>query len=98
MKGPREKLLYVPCIYRLTDMKKPDYLATIDCDPASPDFGKVDEPLVYLHTSKLISYTTQTITSHMRAEDVEASTHFRESVTKAESYASLLPQSNTIHG
>lgn len=73
MKGPREKLLYVPCIYRLTDMKKPDYLATIDCDPASPDFGKVDEPLVYLHTSKLISYTTQTITSHMHAEDVEAS-------------------------
>ena len=72
MKGPREKLLYVPCIYRLTDMKKPDYLATIDCDPASPDFGKVEgivEPLVYLHTSKLISYTTQTITSHMRAGD-----------------------------
>ena len=41
MTGPREKLLYIPCIYRLTDEKKPDYLATIDCDPASPDFGKV---------------------------------------------------------
>ena len=43
MTGPREKLLYIPCIYRLTDEKKPDYLATIDCDPASPDFGKVEE-------------------------------------------------------
>lgn len=42
MKGPREKLLYIPCIYRLTNAKKPDYLATIDCDPESPDFGKVD--------------------------------------------------------
>lgn len=41
MKGPREKLLYIPCIYRLTDAKKPDYLATIDCDPESPNFGKV---------------------------------------------------------
>lgn len=41
MAGPREKLLYIPCIYRLTDEKKPDYLATVDCDPGSPDFGKV---------------------------------------------------------
>ena len=41
MKGPREKLLYVPCIYSNTDTKKPDYLATIDCDPDSHEFGKV---------------------------------------------------------
>ena len=41
MKGPREKLLYIPCIYRETDTKKPDYLATVDCDPASADYSKV---------------------------------------------------------
>ena len=39
-KGPREKLLYIPCIYRGTETKKPDYLATIDCDPQSPEYGK----------------------------------------------------------
>ena len=41
MNGPREKLLYIPCIYRNTGVKKPDYLATIDCDPESADYGKV---------------------------------------------------------
>lgn len=41
MKGPREKLLYVPCIYRGTAQKKPDYLATIDCDPDSPTYQQV---------------------------------------------------------
>ena len=40
MTGPREKLLYVPCIYRLTETQKPDYLATIDCDPESTEYGK----------------------------------------------------------
>ena len=39
MKGPREKLLYVPCIYAGTG--KPDYLATIDCDPDSPNYRTV---------------------------------------------------------
>ncbi len=41
MKGERETLLYIPCIYRTTEVKKPDYLATIDCDPKSSDYGKV---------------------------------------------------------
>ena len=41
MKGPREKLVYLPCIYRNTGIKKPDYLATVDVDPQSPDYGKV---------------------------------------------------------
>ena len=41
MKGPREELLYIPCIYRNTETKKPDFLATIDCNPSSPDYGKV---------------------------------------------------------
>lgn len=40
MKGEPEKLLYVPCI--IPDQKsRPDYLATVDCDPSSENYGKV---------------------------------------------------------
>ena len=42
MKAHREKLIYVQCIYNGTDRKKPDYLATVDCDPASELYGKVN--------------------------------------------------------
>ncbi|XP_018494690.1 methanethiol oxidase [Galendromus occidentalis] len=38
-KGPREKLLYVPCI--VPTKKRPDYLAVIDIDPSSQDYLKV---------------------------------------------------------
>ncbi|KAL5469066.1 hypothetical protein EMCRGX_G030258 [Ephydatia muelleri] len=41
MKGPREKLIYVQCIYNGTGTHKPDYLATIDCDPLSEQYSKV---------------------------------------------------------
>jgi selenium-binding protein 1 len=41
IKGPREKLLYVIALYTGTGVKKPDYLATIDVDPASASYGKV---------------------------------------------------------
>jgi len=37
--GPREKILYFPCIP--VDSSKPNYLATADVDPASPDYGKI---------------------------------------------------------
>lgn len=50
MSGPRENLLYVPCIYRGTSCKKPDYLATIDCDSQSSTYGKVIHRLPVLHT------------------------------------------------
>jgi methanethiol oxidase len=40
-KAPREKLLYVTCLYGNTGVRKPDYLATLDVDPASPSYGKV---------------------------------------------------------
>ncbi|KFO63474.1 Selenium-binding protein 1-A, partial [Corvus brachyrhynchos] len=51
MKGPREEIIYVPCIYRNTGKKIPDFLATVDVDPKSPcysqvpcvDFGKIPE-------------------------------------------------------
>ncbi|CAD5113915.1 DgyrCDS3074 [Dimorphilus gyrociliatus] len=39
MKGPREKLIYLPCIS--TDSEKADYLATVNVDPESKDYSKV---------------------------------------------------------
>lgn len=41
MKGPREKLLYLPCIHSNTGIAKPDYLATVDVDPESSSYGQV---------------------------------------------------------
>ena len=41
MKAPKEKILYTIAIYTGTGIQKPDYLATIDCDPNSLDYGKV---------------------------------------------------------
>uniref|UniRef100_A0A8B9SA47 Methanethiol oxidase n=1 Tax=Apteryx owenii TaxID=8824 RepID=A0A8B9SA47_APTOW len=38
MKGPREEIVYVPCIYRNTGRKKPDFLATVDVNPKSPHY------------------------------------------------------------
>uniref|UniRef100_A0A8C6SSV4 Methanethiol oxidase n=2 Tax=Neogobius melanostomus TaxID=47308 RepID=A0A8C6SSV4_9GOBI len=39
--GPREKIVYLPCIYRNTEILKPDYLATVDVDPDSKTFCQV---------------------------------------------------------
>ncbi|XP_064465354.1 methanethiol oxidase-like, partial [Ornithodoros turicata] len=39
MRGPHEKILYIPCIVPSKDL--PDYLATICVDPESDDYGKV---------------------------------------------------------
>lgn len=40
--GPREKILYVPCIQpQGVKATKPDYLATVDVDPESPTFCQV---------------------------------------------------------
>ncbi|MCJ8728208.1 hypothetical protein PDJAM_G00001740 [Pangasius djambal] len=41
MNGPREEIVYLPCIYRNTEIQKPDYLATVDVDPKSPTYCKV---------------------------------------------------------
>ncbi|XP_074896798.1 methanethiol oxidase-like isoform X1 [Buteo buteo] len=41
MKGPREEIVYVPCIYRNTGRKKPDFLATVDVNPKSSDYCQV---------------------------------------------------------
>lgn len=39
--GPREKIVYLPCIYRNTGTEAPDYLATVDVDPKSPQYSQV---------------------------------------------------------
>ncbi|MAI84956.1 MAG: selenium-binding protein [Rickettsiales bacterium] len=41
IKAPKEKLVYTICIYTGSDIKKPDYLATIDVHTKSPSYGKV---------------------------------------------------------
>ncbi|NXC22594.1 SBP1 oxidase, partial [Corythaeola cristata] len=41
LKGPREEIIYVPCIYRNTGRKKPDFLATVDVNPKSPHYCQV---------------------------------------------------------
>uniref|UniRef100_A0A8C8B3E4 Methanethiol oxidase n=1 Tax=Otus sunia TaxID=257818 RepID=A0A8C8B3E4_9STRI len=38
---PREEIVYVPCIYRNTGRKKPDFLATVDVNPESPHYCQV---------------------------------------------------------
>uniref|UniRef100_A0A9L0IQP4 Methanethiol oxidase n=1 Tax=Equus asinus TaxID=9793 RepID=A0A9L0IQP4_EQUAS len=43
MKGPREEIVYLPCIYRNTGTEAPDYLATVDVDPKSPQYSQVIE-------------------------------------------------------
>ena len=43
MKGPREKLLYLPCILSNTGIQKPDYLTTVDADPDSPNYSQVSK-------------------------------------------------------
>ena len=41
IKAPREKIVYTVCIYTGTGIEKPDYLATIDADESSKNYGKV---------------------------------------------------------
>uniref|UniRef100_A0A8C7ES25 Methanethiol oxidase n=1 Tax=Neovison vison TaxID=452646 RepID=A0A8C7ES25_NEOVI len=63
MKGPREEIVYLPCIYRNTGIEAPDYLATVDIDPKSPQYCQVIEAedihakcgLGYIHTSHCLA-------------------------------------------
>lgn len=48
--GPREEIVYLPCIYRNTEVVKPDYLATVDVDPKSPTYSQVGSTCL-LHVS-----------------------------------------------
>ena len=61
MKGPREKLLYLPCIRNNTGAEKPDYLATVDVDPDSPTYSQVRKGavnMVHLIESNLSIFIT----------------------------------------
>ena len=42
MKGPKEQIVYLPCIRTSPGVDKPDYLATVDVDPRSPTYSKVN--------------------------------------------------------
>ena len=47
--GPREKIVYLPCIYNDTGIDALDYVATVDIDPESENFCKVRKDLfVYI--------------------------------------------------
>src|SRR5215813_15181035 len=41
MKAEREKILYTVGLYGGTGIQAPDYLATVDVDPASPTYSQV---------------------------------------------------------
>src|SRR5262245_51022372 len=41
MRAEREKLLYTVGLYGGTPVQAPDYLATVDVDPASPTYSQV---------------------------------------------------------
>ncbi|HTK10375.1 MAG TPA: selenium-binding family protein [Ktedonobacteraceae bacterium] len=41
MKAEPEKILYTVALYEGTEIKAPDYLATIDVDPASPTYSQI---------------------------------------------------------
>uniref|UniRef100_A0A672FM94 Methanethiol oxidase n=1 Tax=Salarias fasciatus TaxID=181472 RepID=A0A672FM94_SALFA len=49
MKGPREEIVYLPCIYRNTASVRPDYLATVDVLPSSPTYCQVVHRLEMLN-------------------------------------------------
>jgi selenium-binding protein 1 len=49
IQGPREKHLFVICLYGGTGIKKPDYLAVVDADPTSPNYSKVVHRLEMPH-------------------------------------------------
>ena len=50
IKSPSEDIVYTICIYTGSDIKKPDYLATIDVDKTSSTYGKV------IHRTELGSF------------------------------------------
>jgi len=49
MQAEPEKLLYTVGIYRGTQVRKPDFLATIDADPKSPTYAQVIHRLPMTH-------------------------------------------------
>ena len=73
MEGPREKLLYLPCIRTNTGIEKPDYLVTVDADPDSPTYSQVNRETVLLwlldrETTKNLGYSVADPDLQVRGE------------------------------
>merc|ERR1712002_380882 len=56
--GNQEKLVYLPCI--IEDKTRPDYLATVDTDPASPTYSQVISRLHFPYLGDEIHHTDGT--------------------------------------
>lgn len=48
MQGPRETVVYLPAI--VPDQSRPDYLVTVDVDPASASYSQIIHRLPMMHT------------------------------------------------
>ena len=55
--APKEKILYIPCI--IPDKDRPDYLSTVDVDPASPTYQKVSDIYIFDVYEKFYIYDVQ---------------------------------------
>ena len=56
--APKEKILYIPCI--IPDKDRPDYLSTVDVDPASPTYQKVSDIYIFDIYKKFYIYEITT--------------------------------------
>ncbi|KXZ56714.1 hypothetical protein GPECTOR_1g643 [Gonium pectorale] len=68
--GPREKLLYVPCV--IPDHARPDYVATIDVDPESPTYKQVIHRLPMPHIGDELHHTGVDTATDPRAPRIAA--------------------------
>ncbi|KAL1059811.1 hypothetical protein V6Z11_1Z004900 [Gossypium hirsutum] len=57
MSGPKEALIYVPCVYNGTGREKPDFLATVDVNPNSPTYSKVIHRLSFPYIGDELHHT-----------------------------------------
>nr|ACZ65578.1 selenium-binding protein [Haliotis discus hannai] len=55
MKGPRERLVYIPCI--VPEKDRPDYLSTVDVDPESPTYCQVIHRLYMPYVADELHHT-----------------------------------------
>src|SRR5258708_15323601 len=69
MKAEPEKVLYSIALYAGTGIEEPDYLATIDVDPASPTYSQViyRTPMPNIDSSQIIR--SEEHTSELQSPD-----------------------------
>uniref|UniRef100_A0A804QWX1 Selenium-binding protein 2 n=1 Tax=Zea mays TaxID=4577 RepID=A0A804QWX1_MAIZE len=71
-KGPREKLVYITCVYNGTGINKLDYLATMDLDPDSPTYSQVIHRLSVTHIGDELHHSGWNSCSSCHATDPRA--------------------------